>query len=199
MITGATLLRGVHDHGLYHLELSPIRTTKAFLAYSSQPGSCSSCFYNKTASCHSSMACNVSFPNKSHGSCNNSVVQDSPVKSLWHNRLGHPSVSVLNKILHSMSISPSSHQMFCDACKLGKLHQESFLSVAVKTNKPLQLIHLDVWGPLNIFIEGYRFYLLFVDDFSHFFYIYLMKHKSEVPSIFLKFQVFVEKQLSSKF
>ena len=199
LITGATLLKGVHDHGLYHLELSPIHTTKAFLAYSSQPGSCSSCFYNKTASCHSSMACNVSFPNKSHGSCNNSVVQDSPVKSLWHKRLGHPSVYIPNKILHSMSISPSSHQMFYDACKLGKLHQESFLSVAVKTNKPLQLIHLDVWGPLNIFIEGYRFYLLFVDAFSRFCWIYPMKHKSKVPSIFLKFQVFVEKQLSSKF
>ena len=88
--------------------------------------------------------------------------------------------------------------MFCDACKLGKLHQESFLSIAVKTNKPLQLIHSDVWGPLNISIEGYRFYLLFVDDFSCFYWIYPMKHKSEVPFIFLKFQVFVEKQLSSK-
>ena len=145
------------------------------------------------------MACNVSFPNKSHDNCNTSVVQDSLLKSLWHNRLGHPSVSVLNKILHSMSISPSSHQMFYDACKLGKLHHESFPFVAAKTNKPLQLIHSDVWGPSpNISIEGYRFYLLFVDDFSCFYWIYPMKHKSEVPFIFLKFQVFVEKQLSSK-
>ena len=59
--------------------------------------------------------------------------------------------------------------MFCDACKLGKLHQESFPSIAVKTNKPLQLIHSDVWGHFpNISIEGYRFYLLFVDYFSRF-------------------------------
>ena len=126
LITGATLLKGVYDCGLYHLELSPTHTTHAFLAHSSQPESCSSCFYNKTASCHSSMACNVFFPNKSHDGCNTSVVQDSPVKSLWHNRLGHPSIFVLNKILHSMSISPSSHQMFCDAYKLSKLHQEFF-------------------------------------------------------------------------
>ena len=170
LITGAILLKGVHDPGLYHLELSPTRTTQAFLAHSSQPKSCYSCFYNKTVSCHSFVTCNVSFPNKSHDSCNTSVVQDSPVKSLWYKRLGHPSVYILNKILHSMSISPSSHHMFCDACKLGKLHQESFLSIAVKTNKPLQLIHSDVWGPSsNISIEGYRFYLLFVDDFSQFF------------------------------
>ncbi|KAL6335145.1 hypothetical protein AAG906_027205 [Vitis piasezkii] len=53
--------------------------------------------------------------------------------------------------------------MFCDACKLGKIHQESFPSIAVKTNKPLQLIHSDVWGPSpNISIKGYRFYLLFI-------------------------------------
>ena len=68
-----------------------------------------------------------------------------------------------------MSIVLSSHQMSCDTCKLGKIHQESFPSIAIKTNKPLQLIHSDVWGPSpNISIEGYRFYLLFVDDFSHF-------------------------------
>ena len=98
-----------------------------------------------------------------------------------------------------MSIVLSSHQMSCDACKLRKIHQESFPSIAIKTNKPLQLIHSDVWGPSpNISIEGYRFYLLFVDDFSHFCWIYPMKHKSKVPYIFLKFQVFVEKQLSSK-
>ncbi|WJZ93380.1 hypothetical protein VitviT2T_012325 [Vitis vinifera] len=42
LITGATLLKGVHDRGLYHLELSPTRTTRAFLAHSSQPESCSS-------------------------------------------------------------------------------------------------------------------------------------------------------------
>ena len=199
LIIGTTLLKGVYDRGLYHLKLSPTRTTQAFLAHSSQPESCSSCFYNKTASSHSFVACNVSFPNKSHDSCNTSTVQDSPIKSLWHNRLGHPSISILNKILHFMLISPSSHQMFCDACKLGKLHQESFPCIAVKTNKPLQLIHSDVWGSFpNISIEGYRFYLLFVDDFSRFCWIYPMKHKSEVPSISFKFQVFVEKQLSSK-
>ena len=56
-----------------------------------------------------------------------------------------------------------------------------------------------MWAPSpNSSIEDYRFYLLFIDDFSHFCWIYPMQHKFEVPSIFLKFQVFVEKQLSSK-
>ncbi|KAL6312527.1 hypothetical protein AAG906_021235 [Vitis piasezkii] len=46
--------------------------------------------------------------------------------------------------------------MSCDACKLGKIHQESFPSIAIKTNKPLQLIHSDVWGPSpNISIEDF--------------------------------------------
>ena len=40
LITRAILLKGVHDPGLYHLELSPTRTTQAFLAHSSQPKSC---------------------------------------------------------------------------------------------------------------------------------------------------------------
>ncbi|RVW84143.1 Retrovirus-related Pol polyprotein from transposon RE2 [Vitis vinifera] len=47
--------------------------------------------------------------------------------------------------------------MSCDACKLRKIHQESFPSIAIKTNKPLQLIHSDVWGPSpNISIEDWE-------------------------------------------
>ena len=57
LITRATLLKGVHDRGLYHLELSPTCTTQVFLAHSSQPGSCSSCFYNKN--CFLSLFCGL--------------------------------------------------------------------------------------------------------------------------------------------
>ncbi|RVW57333.1 Retrovirus-related Pol polyprotein from transposon RE2 [Vitis vinifera] len=67
------------------------------------------------------------------------------------------------------SISGATHHITADSSNLaskndykgkeklviGKLHQESFPSVAVKTNKPFQLIHSDVWGlSSNISIEG---------------------------------------------
>jgi histone deacetylase 1/2 len=45
---------------------------------------------------------------------------------------------------------------------------------------------------------GYKFYVSFVDDFSRFTWIYLLKHKSDVEQIFYNFQTHVERLLNSK-
>jgi Integrase core domain len=58
---------------------------------------------------------------------------------------------------------------------------------------PLQLVHSDVWGPSPIVSShGYKYYISFVDDYSHFTWIYFMKHKSEVCDIFSLFKSQVE-------
>ena len=45
----------------------------------------------------------------------------------------------------------------------------------------LEIIHIDVCGPMNIEARGgYRYFLTFTDDLSRYGYIYLMKHKSEM-------------------
>ena len=44
----------------------------------------------------------------------------------------------------------------------------------------LEMIHIDVCGPVSIVVcDGYRYFLIFTDDLSKYGYIYLMKHKSE--------------------
>ena len=53
---------------------------------------------------------------------------------------------------------------------------------------PFSLIHSDVWGPSRIIaFKGYRWFVSFIDDFSRTTWIYLMKEKSEVHSIFKNF------------
>ena len=63
---------------------------------------------------------------------------------------------------------------------------------------PLELVHSDVWGKTIASSGGYQYYVSFVDDFSRFVWIYLLKHKSDVEHVFYEFQNHVERQLDTK-
>ena len=121
--------------------------------------------------------------------------------SLWHSRLGHPNKLVLHKVLFQMSINVPSHTpiTFCEACQYGKLHQVSFPSHPLHTTAPFQVVHTDVWGPAPLLsIEGYRCYAVFVDDFTRYTWIYPLRLKSEVLSVFEYFNTMVERQFTTQ-
>ncbi|KAI5323439.1 hypothetical protein L3X38_032511 [Prunus dulcis] len=47
------------------------------------------------------------------------------------------------------------------------------------SSSPLELVHSDVWSSPIVSVNGYRYYLLYVDDFSRYTWIFPMKHKFE--------------------
>jgi len=68
-----------------------------------------------------------------------------------------------------------------------------------KSSAPLELIFSDVWGPSPIlYNNGARFYVIFVDHFSKFTWLYPIACKSDVFTIFSKFQAYVERQFNHK-
>jgi histone deacetylase 1/2 len=74
-----------------------------------------------------------------------------------------------------------------DACQQGKSHQLPFsLSQHVAT-APLELIYSDVWGPTQTSVSGHNYYISFVDAYSRFTWLYLIKRKSDVFYVFLQF------------
>jgi histone deacetylase 1/2 len=56
----------------------------------------------------------------------------------------------------------------------------------------------DVWGPAPKSGGHFSYYVSFIDDFSKYTWVYLIKHKSEVFSCFREFQILVERQLNCK-
>lgn len=63
----------------------------------------------------------------------------------------------------------------------------------------LDLIHCDLWGPSPIVsMDGYRYYVIFVDDFSRFTWFYPLKVKSDFYGVLLAFVNMVQTQFSSK-
>jgi hypothetical protein len=65
-------------------------------------------------------------------------------------------------------------------------------------NNPLELIYSDVWGPAQTSVSGHNYYVSFVDAYSHFTWLYLIKRKSDVFDVFIQFQAHVERLLKHK-
>ena len=50
-----------------------------------------------------------------------------------------------------------------------------------QTSAPFKLVHLDVWGPYLVMSPiRFKYFVTFVDDFSHVTWLYLMKSRSDL-------------------
>uniref|UniRef100_A0A2N9EKD3 Integrase catalytic domain-containing protein n=1 Tax=Fagus sylvatica TaxID=28930 RepID=A0A2N9EKD3_FAGSY len=118
---------------------------------------------------------------------------------LWHSRLGHPSSNVLHNIFPCFSTVPNSKSVIehCHHCLAGKMHQLPFPISNKTVTSPFELIHADLWGPAPVTASNcFRFYLVFVDEFTKFTWVYLLKHKSDTFQVFTQFRAMIETQFS---
>lgn len=178
--TKEVLLRGsVGPDGLYTFPCLSMDTAKC-----SSP----SIFFTSPDSTINTIfpSCNNQMPSKSH--------------NLWHQRLGHPNNHTLKLVLQHCNISTINKEKdistFCNACCIGKAHRlHSPTSHTIYTH-PLQLVFSDLWGPSpTVSPLGYHYYITFVDAFSRFTWIYLLKNKSDALTVFKQFKSMVELQL----
>jgi transposase InsO family protein len=117
----------------------------------------------------------------------------------WHQRLGHLCGSRLSSLVNKgclghTSIESSFH---CKGCKLGKQIQLPYLSSASYSAQPFDIVHSDVWGPAPSATKGgHKYYVVFIDDHSRYTWVYFMKHRSELCSIYQNFARMVDTQFS---
>jgi hypothetical protein len=82
----------------------------------------------------------------------------------------------------------------CNFFVLGNHHQEPFDSGKVwQAHNLLEMVHSDVYCINLPLLEGVRYILTFIDDFSHFTWVVFLKNKNFVCDKFKEFQAFVEK------
>ena len=119
----------------------------------------------------------------------------TPNSEVWHKRLGHLS-SANHRQLASSSTSISFNKInnVCHACQLGKHARLPFIPSSTIVSKPFDLIHSDIWTSPVLSLSGIKYYLLFLDHFSQFVWIYPLKHKSDTFSRYLHFSNFVKTQ-----
>ena len=90
-------------------------------------------------------------------------------------------------------------KVVCTVCQFGKQSRLPFGDSTWRATDQLQLIHSDVCGPMStLSLNGSRYFLLFIDDYSRMCWVYFMKEKSEVFCIFKRFKQLVEKQVDKQ-
>ena len=93
-----------------------------------------------------------------------------------------------------------SSKGICEGFVLGKHPQEKFdKGKSQRASAPSDLIHSDLMGPfLHLSINKARFFLICVEDFSHFTWIYFLRKKYEVFQHLKDFKALVETQSEKK-
>jgi histone deacetylase 1/2 len=106
---------------------------------------------------------------------------------LWHRRLGHPGVSTsFNENFRCNKMTRT-----CRACQMGKHVRLPFSSSTSFTSAAFTLIHCDLWTAPFPSVSGFKYYLIIVDDFSHYMWTYPIRLKSDVHSTLSHFHAFV--------
>jgi hypothetical protein len=105
---------------------------------------------------------------------------------LWHRRLAHVGMKNLHNLLKGEHILVLTNVHFdkdgiCSTCQAGKqvgVHHPH--KNIMTTDRPLELLHMDLFVPIAyISIGGSKYCLVIVDDYSCFTWVFFLQEKSE--------------------
>nr|GEU49518.1 putative ribonuclease H-like domain-containing protein [Tanacetum cinerariifolium] len=88
----------------------------------------------------------------------------------WHRRLGHVNFKNLNKLVKGNLVRGLPSKIFendhtCVACQKGKQHKASCKAKTVSSvNQPLQILHMDLFGPTYVRSINHKTYCLVITD-----------------------------------
>ena len=123
---------------------------------------------------------------------------------LWHRRFGHLSIRGLQTLardglVNGLTSSFSDEIGLCEPCVNGKHHRTPFEERSCRSTVPLGIVHSDLCGKMNsLSIGGAEYFLTFIDDCTHYTWVYVLKRKSEVFDRFKKWKALVENASGKK-
>ena len=124
---------------------------------------------------------------------------------VWHRRLGHAHMDLLNKLSKKKLVRGLPKIKYvktevCSACQLGKqIRSTHKAKKMVSTSKPLELLHLDLFGPEAYkSIGGKQYGFVIVDDYSRFTWVLFLRTKDAAFNEFEKLIKLLENKLNTK-
>ncbi|GJY23703.1 putative ribonuclease H-like domain-containing protein [Tanacetum coccineum] len=134
------------------------------------------------------------------------IAKDTNDKSnIWHRRLGHINFKTMNKLVKGNIVRGLPLKFFendhsCVAFQKGKQHKASCKSKLVTSvSQPLQILHMDLFGPTFVkSIMGKAYCLVVTDDYSRFSWVFFLAKKDETSGILKDFITGKENQLNHK-
>ncbi|GJX21728.1 retrovirus-related pol polyprotein from transposon TNT 1-94 [Tanacetum coccineum] len=113
---------------------------------------------------------------------------------LRHRRLSHLNFGIINNLtrldlVDGLPKFKYGKDHLCSACKRGKSKKASHPPKLVPSDhSKLELLHMDLCGKMRVAsINGKRYILVIVDDYSRYTWVYFLRSKDETPEIIKKF------------
>ncbi|GJR77919.1 retrovirus-related pol polyprotein from transposon TNT 1-94 [Tanacetum coccineum] len=137
--------------------------------------------------------------NNNAGTSTASVYMIDP-SFVWHSRLGHVNFHSLQRMINLGMLPKCSKDKIskCEICVESKFTSHSHKSVE-KSNDILGLIHTDLCDfKATPSKGGKNYYITFIDDYSKFYYVYLINTKDEALNMFKTYKAEVKNQPDKK-
>ncbi|GJU40839.1 retrovirus-related pol polyprotein from transposon TNT 1-94 [Tanacetum coccineum] len=113
---------------------------------------------------------------------------------LWHRRLSHLNFGTINNLtkhdlVDGLPKFKYGKDHLCSACEQGKSKKASHPPKLVSSNhSKLELLHMDLCGLMRVAsINGKKYILVIVDNYSRFTWVYSLHSKDETPEVIKKF------------
>ncbi|GJS69954.1 putative ribonuclease H-like domain-containing protein [Tanacetum coccineum] len=124
---------------------------------------------------------------------------------LWHRRLGHVNFKNINKLVKGNLVRGLPSKTFkldhsCLACRKGKQHRASCKKIEERTvREPLELLHMDLFGPVSVeSVNRKKYCLVVTDDCSKFSWVFFLAYKDETYDMLHDLIVGLENKLRHK-
>ncbi|GJY19896.1 ribonuclease H-like domain-containing protein [Tanacetum coccineum] len=131
------------------------------------------------------------------------VILRAPRKNLI--RLGHVNLQNINKLVQGNLVRGLPSKTFkldhsCLACRKGKQHRASCKKIEERTvREPLELLHMDLFGPVSVeSINRKKYCLVVTDDCSKFSWVFFLAYKDETYDMLHDLIVGLENKLRHK-
>ncbi|GJX23370.1 retrovirus-related pol polyprotein from transposon TNT 1-94 [Tanacetum coccineum] len=121
---------------------------------------------------------------------------------LWHRRLSHLNFGAINHLARHGLVRGLPKLKFekdhlCSACAMGKSKKKPHKPKSEDTNQEkLYLLHMDLCGPMRVAsVNGKKYILVIVDDYSRFTWVKFLRSKDEAPDFIIKFLKMIQVRL----
>ncbi|GJT63937.1 retrovirus-related pol polyprotein from transposon TNT 1-94 [Tanacetum coccineum] len=133
---------------------------------------------------------------------NDLLTATSSQEWLWHHHLSYLNFDTINLLSKNDIVNGLPKLKFikdhlCSSCDLGKAKQKSFKTKTTPRSKGhLQLLHVDLCGPMRVeSINGKKYVLVIVDDYSRYTWTHLLRFKDETSKVLIDFLRLIQRGL----
>ncbi|GJX42045.1 retrovirus-related pol polyprotein from transposon TNT 1-94 [Tanacetum coccineum] len=123
---------------------------------------------------------------------------------LWHRRLSHLNFGAINHLARHGLVRGLPKIKFekdnlCSACAMGKSTKKPYKPKSEDTNQEkLYLLHMYLCGPMHVAsVNGKKYILVIVDDYSRFTWVKCLRTKDEAPDFIIKFLKMIQVRLKT--